>query len=157
MSATETRFCEHCGASSTAYWHKITPGLVGALIKFKRACDSRRTYSLHNRKDLDGTPYELNKNEAANWTGLRFHGLVAKDKEAGAGHWILTARGNAFLKGQTAIPARVLTQNNRVVGHDDIYVTVDDVFGTLPYFETIDTIERTTVDAGTQLSLVEVA
>jgi len=29
----ETKYCDHCGAKIVEYWHKITPGLVKALIK----------------------------------------------------------------------------------------------------------------------------
>lgn len=154
MSA-ETYVCPHCHAQSYAYWHAVTPGIVNALVKFRRAGIAKGTYSLHNRKDLDGTPWELTKTEAANWTMLRYHGLVAKDKEAGRGYWILTQRGAEFLKGNLSIPARVKVLNNHVIDHSDEYVSVKDVLGTLPYFETYEKLEREPVGVNPQLSLLE--
>jgi hypothetical protein len=154
MSA-ETYTCPHCGAQSYAYWHAVTPGIVNALIKMKRAVIAKGTNSVHNRKDMDGRPFELTKSEAANWTMLRYHGLVAKDKDAGRGYWLLTHRGAEFLKGNLAVPARVKTLNNHVIDHDDEYVSIQDVLGTLPYFETLETLEREAVGVNPQLSLLE--
>lgn len=139
---SEVYECPTCHHSSNVYWHRVTPGIVGALIKVKQAVIAKGEYSIHNRKDMDGTPYELTKNEAANFTMLRYHGLVAHDKERGAGYWILTHRGSEFLKGNIAIPRRVQVMNNRVIDREDEQVTIKDVYGQVPYFDDIDTIER---------------
>ena len=145
MSARETHTCPECGQQSYVYWFTLTPGLVGALVKLKRAVIDKGENSVHTRKDMDGTPNELTKNEYGNFTRLRFHGLVAKDDDAGRGYWLLTKRGNAFLKGQESVPRRVQTLNNKVIGHDEVWVTIEEVMGSTPYFEDIETTEREAV------------
>lgn len=141
---TPEQHCAGCRCART--WHGLTPGIVQGLIKFRRAwLAAGRPHSLHNRKDLDGTPYELTKTEYGNWTCLRFHGLIAKDKDAGRGYWIITRRGHAFLKGLESIPNRVQTRNNEVMhdhGETLVYVTVEDVMQTWPPFERIEDFER---------------
>ena len=67
---------------------------------------------------------------------------MAHDKEAGKGYWLLTRRGSQFLLGQETIPAKVQVMNNRIIGHDELHVSVEDVLGSRPYFEDIETIER---------------
>lgn len=142
---SEVHRCPHCGSQSSIYYHRISPGIVHALIKFRQACAANHTYSIHNRKDMDGTAYELTKTEAANFTMLRYHGLVAKDKARGAGYWILTTRGRQFLDGIISLPNRVKVLNNRVQHdwYDDEYVTVTDVLKERPpAFDPIERIER---------------
>lgn len=152
---SELHICELCHAQSYAYWHPLTAGVVNALVKFRRAVIAKGVNSVHTRKDMDGTPNELEKGEYANWTLLRYHGLVAKDKDAGRGYWLLTHRGAEFLKGNLAVPARVKTLNNHVIDHDPEHVSVRDVLGSLPYFPEIETLEREAVGMNPQLSLLE--
>lgn len=129
-------------ANRKIYWHPITPGLVNALIKFRRAVITKDQNSVHLLKDMDGTPNELTRHEWNNFTKLRFHGLAVRDEKAGAGYWLLTRRGNDFLHGKLAIPAKVMTIDNKVEGHDDIVRTIDEVMGhDGPYFDTIETIK----------------
>ena len=74
---------------------------------------------------------------------LRYHALVAKDDNKGKGYWLLTSRGNAYLKGELAVPARVQVLNNRVIGHDEQLVSIREVMkGDVPHFEEIETLER---------------
>lgn len=155
MSARELHHCPTCHAQSYTYWHALTPGLVAGLIKLRQAwLAAERPQSLHVRKDLDNTPWELTKGEAANWTKLRFHGLIAKDKDAGAGYWLITRRGHAFLRGAETVPSKVQTLNNHVVGHSELFLSIEDVMGSRPYFEDIATIERSAIELeGGQLGL----
>ena len=83
---SEVYICPHCRAQSYSYYHAVTPGIVNALVKFRRAVIAKDTNSVHTRKDMDGTPNELSKGEYGNWTMLRYHGLVAKDRPAGRGY-----------------------------------------------------------------------
>ena len=133
--------CPTCHHSSNAYWHGLTPGVVNALIKFKRAVLANGN-SIHLLKDMEGKPYELTRHEWNNFTKLRFHGLAVRDDNAGAGYWLLTRRGNDFLKGQIDVPAKVKTMNNHVIDHSSTYVTIEQVLGSKPYFEEVDTLER---------------
>ena len=34
---SEKHYCTHCGSQSNIYYHRVSPGIVDALIKFKRA------------------------------------------------------------------------------------------------------------------------
>lgn len=111
------------------YWHALTPGLVGALVKFKKTVIAKGENNLRPRIDACFTAVEW-----SNLTKLRFHAMIAK---AGVrGTWLLTRRGSLFLRGELAVPRRVLTWRNKVVGYDDVKVNVGDVFtGDLPVWE----------------------
>lgn len=140
----EENICPHCGAKMQAYWHKLTPGLVGALVKLRAGVDKSKVNHINPDKDLDGTPHELKKNERSNLSKLRFHGLIAKYKEGGEriqGEWLITRRGFAFLRGEEAVPSKVKTYRNKVVDHDPRLITISEVFGEVPYFERLQDIE----------------
>jgi hypothetical protein len=147
----ESYTCPTCNHQDTIYTFTIGKGIVGALLKFKRATIELGRYdAIHKSRDLDGTPYELSKNESANWTMLRFHGLVAKDEAAGAGYWLLTRRGNDFIKGES-VPAKVRVLNNEVL-HDhepdgQYYVTIEELLSddSRPYYTEINDLERESV------------
>lgn len=127
------------------YWHKMTPILVHALVKFRSAINDKGVNSVHLKKDMDDTRNELTRHERSNWTKLRFHGMVAKvrkeDKTQVRGHWLLTKRGASFLNGLCKTPYEVQTFRNKVVDHSDQMVSVAEVIGSTPYVETIDDIQ----------------
>lgn len=136
--------CPHCGAKMKAYWHRITPVLVRALVKFRVAVNEIGVNKIHLRDDLD-----LTKTEYNNFQKLRLHGLVAKYKEEGVhlnGYWLLTARGADFLNGTLDIPKRVKTFRNKVIDHDTEKVFLIDVIQEQPFVETIDSIDYDIVE-----------
>lgn len=130
----EVFVCEHCGAHSNKFWKRLSAGNVGALVKLRQAIGRENRNDIHIAQELD-----LSYSGRANFSTLRQHGLVAHIKDdAGnrvSGRWLLTARGGAFLRGELRVPARVQTMNNRVVDHDDQYMSVSDVLGSQPYFD----------------------
>lgn len=134
--------CEHCGARLSGRWERVTPGLVAMLVKFKRAVLAKNENRIHVWKEA-----ALTNNETHNFQKLRFHALVAKVRDSDGkheiGYWLLTRRGNRFLKGLEAIPRRVFVFRNEVKDHDAGFVDIADVMGSreLPYFETRDTLE----------------
>jgi len=131
--------CAYCGASLKKYWHRLTPGLVGTLVKFRSAVVRKNRNSLHVPEEID-----LTKSEYNNFQKLRFHALVAKARENGerkTGYWLLTKRGASFLKGEIDVPVAVQTYRNMVVERAEQRVFVKDVIGKTPYFETIDDFE----------------
>ena len=133
--------CPFCNASLKQYWHKLTPILVNALVKFKRGVLKEGENRVHLIKTLKGTENELKPYEWKNWTKLRFHGLVAKYKVDGVwdrGYWVLTKRGNDFLQGKLAVPSKVQTFRNKVIDHGDNLVYIKDVLGSTPYLEDSD-------------------
>jgi hypothetical protein len=161
---SELYTCPNCHAQSSKYWHPVSSGIIDALVKFKRAFieknrntpDNDPLIGVHTRRDMDGTENELNKSHYANWTMLRYHGLVAKDKKQGKGYWMLTRRGSEFLKGNEAIPCRVQVMNNEVIDHDySRMVNVRQVIGSVPYFNDEQTIERERVPVAVAQSMFE--
>ena len=146
MSA-EIYVCDHCGSKSTIYTHSLGKGLVLALLKFKRAVMDHDRNSIHTQRDMNGRPYELSKTEYANWTMLRYHGLVTHDDNKGKGFWILTRRGNAFIKGEP-VPAKTRVLNNEVQhdrepdGQYDVTITELLTHDSRPYFTEIERLER---------------
>lgn len=120
------------------YKHAILPGHVQVLAKFKRAVIRKRENSVHRELDLDGTVNELTKQESANLTFLRYHGLLVKDDNAEAGYWLLTKRGNEFLRGERTIPKLAIVRDNQVIGHDGPEVSVRDVWDDAPQWNTIE-------------------
>mgnify|MGYP003627574068 CR=1 FL=1 len=132
--------CPHCGASMEKRPHRVSKGLVQSLVKFKvKVCELDRN-SLHLQTDLDFT-----KSQFTNFQKLRYHGLIAKcyDKETKvrqSGYWLLTRRGNSFLKGEISIPIRVLTFRNRIVEKDENKVSVKHILSNdeLPYWDTLE-------------------
>lgn len=143
----EIKTCEHCGASLRKNWHKLTPLLVTALLKFHRAVKRRGENKVHYIHDMTDEPLTISENK--NWSKLRFHGLIAKYRENGkhkSGYWVLTRRGAQFLRGEIRVPYEVLTFRNRVENHSLETVSIEDVWGGRPYVEQIDDIEYETAE-----------
>jgi len=133
----ELHICPTCGNQSAKYWQRVSPGMVDALIKFRRAIKENGRNSLHLYHDLTGAN-ELTTAQQMNWTKLRFHGLVAKVYELGErkyGYWLLTTRGRLFLDGEVSVHRRVQTLNNKIVDRDPVLLTVAEVAKVQPQFD----------------------
>lgn len=133
QSVSEDDDCILCGAAMQKYWHKLTPVLVKALAK-AYAVVTEKNKNFFSKNDLD-----LDHSEYGNFQKLRFHALIAKFKTEGEwrkGDWCITRRGFRFLRNAEAVPARVQTFRNAVVGHDKELVKVTDVISSEPYVET---------------------
>lgn len=138
---TEVERCPHCNQEMRKYWHSLTPGLVNGLVKFAKAVGAKHQNSVHLRHDMEGHDFELTRDEWSNFSKLRMHGMVAKDKDAGAGYWLLTPRGASFLKGDLAVPSKVQTFNNVVEDHGGDMIFLRDVYTQdVPHFEGIQDI-----------------
>ncbi len=135
----ENEICQYCGSRMCNYWHNITPGLVNALRKFSRAVGLAGKNEIHLIHDMKGD-VELTRHEWNNFTKLRFFALVAKvrlpDGTHKSGYWLLTRRGSQFLKNLEAIPKKVQTSNNKVIGHSEEKVMVRDIPTAMSWFET---------------------
>lgn len=132
--------CVRCNASTKRYWHKLTPGLVSALVKINKAVNLKKENDIR----IDRIPKDiaLTHVERCNWQKLRLHGLIARVRFFGQvkrGRWLITRKGFRFLHGKE-IPSRVLSFRNRVVGHSDEMTTITDVVRSTPYFESIEDI-----------------
>ena len=133
--------CPHCGASLEKRAHRLSKGLVKSLVLFKlKVCELDRN-EIHLRNDMS-----LTKNQYNNFQKLRYHGLVAKcfDKETKlrkSGYWLLTRRGNQFLKNEISVPVRVITFRNKIVERDEKRLSVHEILtdSSLPYWDNIET------------------
>lgn len=118
--------CPHCGASMSRYWHRLSKGLVQTLVKFKMAVIEKQENKIHVPKEV-----VLTKNEYNNFQKLRYHALVAKSRNAkgdhDSGYWVLTRRGNEFLKGLITVPEKVQTFRNKITDRSTNRVSVHDV------------------------------
>lgn len=131
----EDGICSACGANIKQYWYKLTPGLIDILIILLDFVHENQRNSF-NQKDVRDKlePYQYTQ-----FTKLRFHGLIAKIKDEDGiwhGDWLITSRSAEFLRGDISIPQKVQTFRNRVIGHDDINITVREVYGSDIYLET---------------------
>lgn len=125
--------CPHCGANMKMYWHTLTPSLVKTLIKIYIKISNKGVNQVHPHDEMD-----LTTSEHMNMTKLRFHGMIAKCRDdAGIrrGYWLITKRGARFLRGEIAVPKKVQTFRNRVVGHSENLVDLVDVLGSEPFIE----------------------
>lgn len=138
----EHKRCPYCDASMKKHWHRLSKGLVNTLIKFKQKVLELGQNKVHIKNDCN-----YSKVEFANFQKLRYFGLVAKwvnsENEHEGGYWLLTKRGNQFLKGEIAIPLRVLTFRNKIHQRDERLYKISDVLAVndLPYWDDINTIE----------------
>lgn len=130
--------CPHCGARMKQYWHRLTPGIVGALWKFSHAVGRQGRNEIHLQHDMGGD-LRLSSSEYNNFQKLRFFALIAKvrlpDKSHKAGWWLLTHRGSQFLKGKITVPARVKTYRNKVIDHDAHQIQISGFIDEAVWFE----------------------
>lgn len=133
--SVENNCCETCGAKLMGRWERLTPGLVRALIKFKREICARGRNDINPNRECKS----MTHTELANFQKLRFHALVAKVKVDGAhvsGHWLLTGRGNQFLHGER-IPLKVFIFRNKIEERSEETVDIREVLRSseLPVFD----------------------
>lgn len=123
--------CNNCGANMKMWWHMVTPGLVGDLMKSINFVKNANKNEFHLQKDLS-----LSKNDYNNFQKLRYHGLVTKVKEK-AGYWLITKRGGQFLRNEIEIPAGVKTFRNNIEedGHTVETVRITDFQDRYPTFQ----------------------
>ncbi len=134
MSNEEKTHCESCGASLKQYWYKVTPGLIDVLLILLDYVHETNRNSFRQKEVRD----RLKSFQYTQLTKLRFHGLIAKIKDSDgkwSGAWLITSRSADFLRGDITIPERVKTYRNKVVDHDDVNVSVREVYGSYPYLE----------------------
>lgn len=127
------KYCNECGASMKAFWQRITPGQVKALIQMSQKVreSGQNRVSKH---DL-----ELSHGGYANLPKLRYHGLIDKVKNEDGkiikGEWVITARGVQFLRGDISIPKEVLTFRNKVIEVSDDTTWIKEVMKKDEWFQ----------------------
>lgn len=123
--------CPHCGANLQARWEPLNPGLVRCLLKAIEAVYRKGENRFHWHKDI-----RLTNNESHNFQKLRFHGLIAHADEENpkSGYWLITKRGGAFLRGEIAVPKKVLIFRNKVQDHSSELIHIKELKHKLPEF-----------------------
>lgn len=130
--------CSYCGAKTIKHWHRLSKGLAESLIEFKKAVITLNRNKIHIKDELS-----LSKSAYNNFQKMRYHGLVAKyvnpeTKRNEQGYWLLTRRGNLWLKGEIKIPIRVQTFRNQISDRDiSEIVSIYDVLldSSVPYWD----------------------
>lgn len=116
------------------YWYKLTPGLLDVLfimLQYVHEQD-RNEFTIKEIRD------RLKPFQYTQTTKLRFHGLIAKIKDEDGVHhgkWLITRQAGAFLRNEIVLPQKVQTQSNLVIDHDDVNVSIRDVYGDDLYLE----------------------
>lgn len=119
-----TRTCPHCNSEITTYKYLLDDLDVTTLRKVWEAVVRQGT------NDVDVSNIGLNQSERLRMTQLRFHGMIAKVKNVRGkqvgNHWLITDRAGKFLRGEIKVPAYVLTEQNKVIGHSPEFVYIKD-------------------------------
>ena len=140
---TDDENCPYCHAKMKKYWYRLSPALVDILIMMVNQARSNDTNAFKIKELKD----QLSPHQYTQSTKLRFHGLIFKVKDDDgkwSGEWGITKRAGDFLRGDVKVPAKVQTFRNKVVDHDDVLVSIRDVYGSIPYIEALDHIETET-------------
>jgi hypothetical protein len=125
--ANEKNCCPTCGASMKVHNQRLSKGLAKLLIQFKGKVLELNRNEIHLQKDL-----RLTNNQFGNFQKLRYHGLIAKvyDKETKlhkGGYWLLTKKGNQFLKSEISTAQSVFTFRNKIVDKSPSKVFLSEV------------------------------
>lgn len=134
--------CATCGRPMVYYIKTLTPGIVYAAIKFKRAVRFYNRNSIHLKNDMKshGTlaEFKLTDSEWTNFNVLREFGLIVhgNDKNPKSGYWLLTSRGRDFLNGAIALPYKIKSYQGHPVGPAaQRTVTIHDYKNKISWFE----------------------
>lgn len=123
--ATETKYCDHCGAKMVEYRHNLNKGLVAALVKLSQYG------SAHIVDDL-----QLTTNQICNFAKLKYWGLAQHasppDGPSKSGYWKITPLGVQFVNRTAKVHKAVWTYRDRVERFDGDLVWVSDI---LPGYE----------------------
>jgi len=118
--------CPHCGAAMKQWEHRLTPGLVDLLMKFTGAVKRNKKNDVYFQGDVSD-----NANDCSNFPKLRYFGLIAKVKDDDGnhiqGHWLLTRRGGAFMRGDEAVHRSIKTFRNKIVERNEEKVFIWEV------------------------------
>jgi hypothetical protein len=141
--------------------HSLTSMMVEALFKFRLAVRTLGRNDIHIRKEMYDVrgecPYHLTYDQLNNWSKLRFFGLSvhANEKNKRSGHWLLTHRGGAFLRGEIPVARKVWTFAGHPieVPESSLLVRIEDYKSQLPEYETYQDF-KPAPKAAPQLTLV---
>lgn len=157
MLEHKMRNCLCCESSLSKRGHSLTKGMVHGLMKFANACIKLGVKEGIPRHVISKAGEKLELDEYANWTKLRFFGLVAKYKEDGVhkkGWWLVTRNGWAFLRGDHFVPTQIKTFRNKIVSKSEQTISMSEIYGSQPWFPSRDDFFHETID-GDDLNVVK--
>ena len=129
----EVRYCEACGGKLVRYWHRLTRGLVRALLNFAEFGPGE-----HKLLHKGNTKGRLTYSQTCNFQKLQYFDLVEKRGEGPhSGLWAITELGWRFIAGAVRVPSSVCTFRADVVEVGDDYVGIRSVKHD-PYFLKFD-------------------
>src|SRR5258708_6084709 len=133
-----TDHCPHCGANTNPRWEPLSSGLVTCLVKAIQAVHRKGQNRFHWHRDL-----ALTNNESHNFQKLRFHARIAPaDKDnPKSGEWLITERGGKFLRGEIAVPKKVMIFRNKVLDHSKELIHILELRGKIPAFDKAEAYE----------------
>ena len=110
----EIKCCKTCGQSLRANWHTLSDKLAKALILF---ADKSRGEKARLSDVFKDTP------NVTNFQKLRYFGLVEHFRKEQV--WRISAKGYQFLRGDIAVPKKVMTVQNKVerFGKDEVFLS----------------------------------
>jgi hypothetical protein len=129
------RICPCCGAKMKLHWHRLNKGLVNVLIKFRQQVIAK------GKNEVQISELGLTTSEFCNFQKLRYHAMIAKCRDGEGkrigGYWLLTRRGNQFVKGLIEVPIKVGTFRNVIRKKSTEFVKITDVLkdNNLPYWD----------------------
>jgi hypothetical protein len=115
MTKDAGEICQHCGALVVTYKHCLSPLLMVALLKFKRA----------GGRGILSEIKSLTTVERLNFQKLKYWGLVFNVKDTC--EWQLTEKGENYLANKSRISKKVLTFRGGRVGYEGDKVTISQV------------------------------
>lgn len=114
--------CDRCHRSIKLYKYRANKTMARILRLMANATDSQQD------RAIDIETINLKYHERGQITKMRFHGLVAKVKDADGHHkgrhWLITRKGWDWLGGKE-IPAKAVVYNNQVLGHEGGLCRID--------------------------------
>jgi hypothetical protein len=133
---------------------RVSKGLVTSLLKFSHAIKVKGENKIHLQREVG-----LTHNEYCNFQKLRYHDLAVQSETSG--YWELTYRGLLFCLNALAVPIKVWTQDNIVVGVSDELTYASDVLNDTdtPHWDKIEDYKgmyflgKPSLNTGEQLQL----
>lgn len=113
--------CPTCGAKTVEYRHRLSLGIVGALVKL---------YEKAGIAPFQISILDLSHSQMANFQKLRYWGLVQKSSDTGdrkGGFWAVTPLGGEFVLGKKRIREIALTYRATVQGTDGKAVAIFEI------------------------------
>ena len=110
--------CRHCNALIVTYKHMLTPGLVGALIRFAE----------HGSGPVNLGNTDLSRSQLSNFQKLRYFRLVTKvGPGTHSGIWEITEFGRKFLAGEALVSRYIKTFRGNTTKRSKFKTTIHNI------------------------------